>query len=45
MAQNNKKAELVEKIAKDAKITKIAAGVTLNAFMNGVTKTLKKRIR
>jgi DNA-binding protein HU-beta len=37
------KAELVEKMAKDAKITKVAAGAALNSFINGVTKALKKR--
>ena len=37
------KAELVEKMAKEAKITKVAAGVALNSFMDGVTKALKKR--
>jgi DNA-binding protein HU-beta len=39
------KAEFVEKMAKDAKIAKAAAGVALDSFMNGVTKALKKRIR
>ena len=37
------KAELIEKMAKEAKITKVAAGVALNSFMDGVTKALKKR--
>ena len=37
------KAELVEKMAKDAKITKAAAGRALESFMDGVTKGLKKR--
>ena len=37
------KAELVEKMAKDAKISKAAAGKTLDSFMDGVTKALKKR--
>jgi len=37
------KAELVEKMAKDAKISKAAAGKTLESFMDGVTKALKKR--
>lgn len=37
------KAELVEKMANDAKITKVAAGAALNSFMDGVTKALKKR--
>ncbi|MGD8961896.1 MAG: HU family DNA-binding protein [Desulfobacterales bacterium] len=37
------KAELIEKMAKDAKITKVAAGVALESFMSNVTKALKKR--
>ncbi len=37
------KAELVEKMAKDAQISKVAAGKALNSFMDGVTKGLKKR--
>ncbi|MGD8293331.1 MAG: HU family DNA-binding protein [Desulfobacterales bacterium] len=37
------KAELVETMAKDAKITKAAAGRALESFMDGVTKGLKKR--
>jgi DNA-binding protein HU-beta len=37
------KAELVEKMAKDAGITKAAAGAALASFMDGVTKALKKR--
>ena len=37
------KAELIEKMAKDAKITKVAAGVVLESFMGNVTKALKKR--
>ena len=37
------KAELVEKAAKDAKISKAAAGRALEAFMDGVGKGLKKR--
>ena len=37
------KAELVEKMAKDAQISKAAAGKALNSFMDGVTKGLKKR--
>ncbi len=37
------KAELVEKAAKDAKISKVAAAAALNSFMDGVTKALKKR--
>lgn len=37
------KAELIEKMAKDAKITKTAAGVALNSFTTSVTKALKKK--
>lgn len=37
------KAELVEKMAKDAGITKAAAGAALQSFMDGVTASLKKR--
>jgi DNA-binding protein HU-beta len=37
------KAELVEKMAKDAGITKVAAEAALASFMAGVTKALKKR--
>ncbi len=37
------KAELVEKTAKEAGISKVAAGAALNSFMNNVTKALKKK--
>ena len=37
------KAELIETMAKDAKISKAAAGKTLDSFMDGVTRALKKR--
>ena len=37
------KAELVEKMANDANISKAAAGVALNSFMANVTKALKKK--
>ncbi|MCJ7541583.1 MAG: HU family DNA-binding protein [Desulfobacterales bacterium] len=37
------KAELIEKMAKDAKITKAAAGAALGSFIDGVTKALKKK--
>ena len=37
------KAELIAKMAKDAKITKVAAGAALESFMGNVTKALKKR--
>jgi DNA-binding protein HU-beta len=36
------KAELITKIAEDAGITKVAAVAALDAFMDGITKTLKK---
>jgi DNA-binding protein HU-beta len=38
-----KKAELIEKMAKDAKISKAAANIALNSFTEGVAKALKKR--
>jgi DNA-binding protein HU-beta len=37
------KAELVSKMAKDAKITKVAAGTVLESFVSNVTKALKKK--
>ena len=37
------KAELIDKMAADAKISKIAAAKALDAFMDGVTKALKKK--
>ena len=37
------KAELIEKMAKDAKVSKVAAAAALNSFMDGVTKALKKK--
>jgi DNA-binding protein HU-beta len=37
------KADLIEKMAKDAKISKVAAGNALDSFMNSVTKALKKK--
>jgi DNA-binding protein HU-beta len=37
------KAELVEKVAKDAGITKAAAGRAVQSFLGGVTQGLKKR--
>jgi DNA-binding protein HU-beta len=36
------KAELVEKIAKDAGISKAAAGKALDSFIDGVVKSVKK---
>ena len=37
------KSELIDKMAKDAGISKVAAGNALNSFMDGVTKSLKKK--
>jgi len=37
------KAELVEKMAKDANISKVAAATALDSFMEGITKALKKK--
>ncbi len=37
------KAELVEKMAKEANISKVAAATALDSFMDGVTKALKKK--
>ena len=37
------KAELVEKAAKDANVSKVAAAAALNSFMGSVTKALKKK--
>ena len=37
------KAELVEKAAIDANISKVAAATALNSFMDSVTKALKKK--
>lgn len=37
------KAELIEKMAKDANISKAAANKSLASFLEGVTKALKKR--
>jgi len=37
------KAELVEKMAKDAGITKVAAKAAMESFLDGVKKGLKKR--
>ena len=38
-----KKAELIEKMASDAGISKTAAIAALNSFIDSVTKTLKKK--
>lgn len=37
------KAELIEKVAKDAGITKAAAGKAVQSFLDGLAKGLKKR--
>ena len=37
------KAQLIERMAKDAKISKTAAGVALNSFLGGITQALKKK--
>ena len=37
------KVELVNKMAKDAGISKVAASAALNSFMDSVTKALKKK--
>jgi len=37
------KAELVEKMAKEADISKVAAAAALDSFMDGVQKALKKK--
>jgi DNA-binding protein HU-beta len=37
------KAELVDNMAKDAGISKAAAGTALNSFVDNVTKALKKK--
>jgi DNA-binding protein HU-beta len=36
------KAELIEKMAKDAKVTKAAANKAIDSFVDGVKKALKK---
>ncbi len=37
------KAELVDKIAKETGISKVAAAAAMSSFMDGVVKTLKKK--
>jgi DNA-binding protein HU-beta len=37
------KSELIEKMAKDTKVSKAAAGRALESFIEGVTEGLKKR--
>ena len=37
------KAELIEKMAKEAGVSKVAAGKALDSFCDGVTKALKKK--
>ncbi len=36
------KTELIDKMAKDAKVTKAAAGKAIDSFVDGVKKALKK---
>ena len=36
------KAELIEKMAKDANISKTTAGTAFNSFIDGIKKSLKK---
>jgi DNA-binding protein HU-beta len=36
------KAELIDKVSKDAKVTKAAAGKSIDAIIDGITKALKK---
>ena len=40
--KNMNKAELIDKIAKDADVTKVQANAALDSFMNAVVTTLKK---
>jgi DNA-binding protein HU-beta len=37
------KADLIEAMAKDAGITKVAAGAALDSFIDGIVKNLKKK--
>jgi DNA-binding protein HU-beta len=37
------KADLINQMAKDAKISKVAAGAVLDSFVDNVKKTLKKK--
>jgi DNA-binding protein HU-beta len=37
------KAELIEKVAVDAKISKVAAAAAMNSLVDGITKALKKK--
>ena len=37
------KVELIDKMAKDANVSKVAAGAVLESFMANVTKALKKK--
>ena len=38
------KSDLIEKIAKAANVSKVAAGAVLDSFMANVTKALKKKV-
>lgn len=42
MGGNMTKVELIEKMAKDANISKAAAQKAMDSFMDGIKKTLKK---
>ncbi|MBL7179020.1 MAG: HU family DNA-binding protein [Desulfobacterales bacterium] len=37
------KAELIEQMSKDAKISKVAAGAALNSFIGAIAQALKKK--
>lgn len=37
------KVELIEQMAKDAEISKVAAGKALDSFIDGITNALKKK--
>jgi DNA-binding protein HU-beta len=37
------KADLISQMAKDAKVSKVAAGAVLDSFMSNVSKALKKK--
>jgi len=37
------KAEMIEKMAKDAEITKVAAGKAFESFLGGIAQGLKKK--
>jgi DNA-binding protein HU-beta len=39
------KAELIDKMAKDAEISKAAAGKALSSFLSGIEKSVKKGVK